>query len=242
MQSRFMQTEDVLISPPLFKKNELKALLTERMKRDHASFRSLALANGVFHFQRPRPFRGYGLKEALHLVFSFTGRTLHASVSSRLNPIHTLTPVYNRGFINPHVDLVAIKNNNSVFPSDETAYRFSRDPETVVAAIDSMFADFNAVGAPYFIARWNELQTNPLINGGIDIIKSWDLNKALLRNELDVQLRKAKLIPSNVRHPLINEIKERLLAIPGQPAESYEGVPRLAFELMELYCNRRIVS
>jgi len=236
-----METE-IIISPPSFKKTETKSLLTERMKRDHPSFRFLTYATGVFHFQRVKAFHDFDLKEALHIVFSIADNTMHASISSRLNPVHTLTPVYNKGFINPHIDLRALKNSNDIFPTPNTAYTFDGARDTMIAMIDEMLHDFAGLALPYFDARSADLQTNHLVNTGIDIIDSWDFDKTMLRNELNIQLRKAKLKVVNLRHPLCNDLKEQLMAVPGQSPDAYHEVPRLAFELMELYCNSRIIS
>ena len=238
-----METEDLILPKlSLFKKTAIKSLLTERMKREHPSFKFLTYATGVFHFQRKRSFRNREIKEALHLVFSIEDRSMRASISSRLNPVHTLTPVYNSGFVNPHVDMLAIRNGNNVYPTDDTAYYCNDDEESLVAMIDQMIADFGSAAVPWFETRWNDLQTNALVNTGLDIIAMWDCDKTMLRNEIRIQLRRAKLIARNIRHPACTELKGRLLAIPAQTPGAYHEIPRLAFELIELYCGCHIIS
>lgn len=238
-----METEILtLSSPSSFKTAEIKSLLTDRMKRSHPSFRFLMAATGVYHFQRLKDFHDYDLKEAVHFVFSMSDASMHVSMSSRLNPVHTLTPVYNNGFINPHVDLGAIVKGDDIFPSPQTAYRFDGTLEGLVPAIDQAIADFSTQGIAYLDARWEKLRTNPLVWKGMQVIDGWDLDKTMLRNELNVQYRKAKLQVANLRHPLCNQLKERLAAVPDQSPEQYKEIPRLAFELMELYCDSRIVS
>jgi hypothetical protein len=238
-----MQLEEIALPKvSVFKKNTLKSLLTERMKQHYPSFKFLTYATGVFHFQRRRAFRGREVKEALHLVFSFEDCTMHASISSRLNPVHTLTPVYNSGFINPHVDMVAMRNGSNVYPSNETAYHCDDDADSLAAMIDQLIADFGSTAIPWFDARWNDLQTNGLVNTGLDIIAAWDLDKTMLRNEIRIQLRRTRLVARNIRHPACTMLKNKLLAIPGQTAEAYHEIPRLAFELIELYCGCHIIS
>ncbi|MEJ0028859.1 MAG: hypothetical protein WDO15_00040 [Bacteroidota bacterium] len=95
---------------------------------------------------------------------------------------------------------------------------------------------------PWFEARWNDLQTNGLVNTGLDIIAAWDLDKTMLRNEIRIQLRRTRLVVRNIRHPACTELKNKLLAIPGQTTEAYHEIPRLAFELIELYCGCHIIS
>lgn len=237
-----METELITLLPPPFKHGEIKSLLTEKVKRSHPSFRFLTAATGVYHFQRIKDFRDFVLKEALHFVFSLSDYSMHMSVSSRLNSVHTLTPVYNNGFINPHVDLVAVMKSNGIFPSPHTSYQSNGTIEDIVPLIDQAIIDFGDHGLTYLDHRWHELRSNALVNTGMDIIDTWDFDKTMLRNELNVQLRKAKLVVTNLRHPICNQLKEQLASIPGQPPEHYKEIPRLAFELMELYCNSRIIS
>jgi hypothetical protein len=236
-------TEDILLpNPRVFKKTAIKSLLTERMKRDHPTFKFLTYATGVFHFQRKRTFRNREVKEALHLVFSPENYSMHASISSRLNPIHTLTPVYNGGLINPHVDMLAIRNGSNVYPTTGTAYHCEDEEDSLIAMIDQMIADFRNAAIPWFENRWTDLQTSQLVNSGLDIIDNWDLDKTMLRNEIRIQLRRAKLVARNIRHPACTELKNKLLAIPGQTPGAYYEIPRLAFELIELYCGCHIIS
>lgn len=239
-----METPEELLlpQPSIFKKTTIKSLLTERMKRDHPTFKFLTYATGVFHFQRKRPFRNREVKEALHLVFSTEDRSMHASISSRLNPVHTLTPVYNSGFINPHVDMLAMRNGNDVYPTSNTAYYCDDDHDSLVAMIDQLIADFGSTAIPWFESRWTDLQINQIVNNGLDIIASWDIDKTMLRNEIRIQLRRAKLVVRNVRHPVCTTLKNKLLATPGQTPEAYYEIPRLAFELIELYCGCHIIS
>ena len=238
-----METEEIFLpKPPIFKKTAIKSLLTERMKRDHPTFKFLTYTTGVFHFQRKRSFRNREIKEALHLVFSAEDYSMHASISSRLNPVHTLTPVYNSGFINPHVDMLAIQNSNNVYPTNDTAYHCDDDQESLTAMIDQVIADFGNAAVPWLENRWTDLQTNQLVNSGLDIIDAWDLDKTMLRNEIRIQLRRAKLVARNVRHPVCTGLRNKLLAIPDQTSEAYHEIPRLAFELIELYCGCHIIS
>jgi hypothetical protein len=237
-----MTTETITLpSPLLFKHTEVKPLLTDRMKKLHPTFRFLTAATGVYHFQRVREFGDYDLKEALHFVFSLRDYSLRVSVSSILNPVHNLTPVYNNGLINPHADLVAIVNNDSIFPSPATAYLHDGTIEGINPIIDQAIADFTTHGLPFLERRWNTLRASALVRTGMEIIDLWEFDKTMLRNELNVQFRKAKQIVANLRHPVCNQLKEQLAAIPGQPPEHHQEIPRLAFELMELYCNSRII-
>lgn len=227
---------------PAFRKSEVKSLLSERMKGQHPSFRFLTYSTGVFHFQRRRIFRQQELKEALHLVFSVDRRNMHASISSRLNPVLTLTPVYNDGFINPHVDLLAIKDGTDVYPHEHFVYGFENRHGAIATMIDQVVEDFGNTAVPWFEKRWEDLHTNPLVNKGFDMLASWDVDKTMLRNELRQQIKKAKFNVKNMKHPVSNDLREKLLALPLPRPEDYDEIPRLSFELLELYCGCQIIS
>lgn len=221
------------------RKSELKPLLVRQMK-EQPDFRFLTFATGVFYFQRKRSFRNYELKEMLHLVYSFTDHTMQASISSRLNPVHTLNPIYNNGLINPHVDLKTLKGSN-VIPGN-ASYSCNGRIDSVREMVKAMVDDFSGIGITWFDQRLKSLESDPMINTGLDFIEDWDFDKTMLGNELQLQLRKAKFRFDRVRHPLINQFKHQLESIGGQSREARQEIPRLAFDLAELYCNRRIAA
>lgn len=237
-----METELLILSESTFKHSEIKLLLTEKMKRFHPSFRFLTAATGVYHFQRIKDFRDYDLREAIHFVFSQVDYSMHVSISSRLNNVHTLTPAYNDGLINPHVDLGALVKHQNVYPSDDTAYHSDGSIDSLTTIINQAIDHFGTEGLSYLESRSDDLQTNALVNIGIDITEMWRHDRTMLRNELSVQLRRAKLMVNKLRHPVCNELKEQLEAIPDLSTQDRQQIPRLAFELMELYCNSRIIS
>ncbi|HMJ70925.1 MAG TPA: hypothetical protein VK508_18620 [Cyclobacteriaceae bacterium] len=224
------------------RKSELKPLLVRQMKLEQPDFRFFTFATGVFHFQRRRDFGDYDLREMLHLVYSFNDRVMQASVSSRLNPVHTLNPIYNNGLINPHIDLIALKAGTDSVPASGMTYQCDGSVDGTRDMVSAVVADFKNSGIRYLDRRWDELQSNPLITAGIEIIKSWDHDRTMLGNELQAQLKKAKFRIDRIRQPLLVDLKVRLESVPGQSHEAKQGIPRLAFDLIELYCSRRIAA
>jgi hypothetical protein len=212
------------------------------MKAEQPNFRFLTFATGVFYFQRLRAFGDYCLREMLHITYSFTDHTMQASVSSRLNPVHALSPIYNDGLINPHVDLFALKSGRDIFPASETCYRCDGSLEGAREMVSIVISDFQTAGIGYLDKRFDDLQSSRLILTGIDIIKSWDHDRTMLGNELQLQLRRAKFRFSRVKQPLLNELRSQLESVPDQQSDARQEIHRLAFDLMELYCNRRIAA
>jgi hypothetical protein len=236
-----METETLITSRPL-RRSELKPLLVRLLKHEQPDFRFLTFATGVFYFQRMRDFGDYYLREMLHITYSFTDRTMQASVSSRLNPVHSLSPIYNDGLINPHVDLFSLKTGRDIFPATETCYRCDGTISGAKEMIGIVISDFRAAGINYLDKRWGDLLSNKLVANGIEVIKSWDNDRTMLGNELQLQLKRAKFRVSRVKQPQLNELKIKLESVPGQSTEARQEIPRLAFDLMELYCNRRIAA
>lgn len=222
-------------------KRELKPILTKQMKQDQPDFRFLTFATSAYYFQRIRLFRDRHLKEMLHIVYSFTDHTMQASVSSRLNPVHTLNPIYNTGLINPHVDLAALKNGISAVAGD-TPYICDGTIDGVRELVRTVVGDFRNTGTRFLDQRLAALESSRLINAGLDFIDEWDFDNTMLGNELQLQLRKAKFKIERVRQPQLNDLRARLEAIARISGEDKQAIPRLAFDLMELYCNRRIAA
>lgn len=237
-----MEEEITLIENRPLKTGEIKTMLTRQVKLELPGFRFLTYATGVYHFQRLRDFGDYDLREVLHAVYSFDDNTMRASVSSRLNFMHALSPIYNDGFINPHADLLALKLNLGIYPRDNTIYHCDGTLDGARSTIAQMVADFKDSGLRYLDTRWESLRSNKLVEAGLHIIDSWDFDKTMLRNEIDKQLRKAKFVIPRLRHPVCTQLKEQLTSIPDQSPEMQHEIPRLAFDLIELYCTSRITS
>lgn len=223
------------------RKTELKPLLVREIKQEQPDFRFLTFATGVYYFQRKRIFRDYDLKEMLHIVYSSADHSMKASVSSRLNPVHTLNPIYNNGLINPHVDLAGLKNVATANAGD-AFYTSDGSIDGVREMIGIVIGDFKDPGVSYLDRRFSALESNALIAAGLDYIKRWDFDKTMLGNELQVQLRKAKFNIDRVRHPLLKQFKAQLESVGGQSPEARQEIPRLVFDLAELYCNRRMAA
>lgn len=223
------------------RRSELKPLLVKQIKQEQPDFRFLTFATSVYYFQRMQRFRDYALREMLHIVYSFGDHTMQASVSSRLNPVHTLNPIYNNGLINPHADLVALKAGADIFPG-KIPYVCDGSVDGVREMVKTVIDDFKNIGNRYFDQRLKDLNSSRMIHAGLDVIEQWDFDKTMLGNELQLQLRKAKFNVSRIRQTQLNQLRERLEAIASRSHEDQKEIPRLAFDLVELYCNRRIAA
>jgi hypothetical protein len=233
-------TSNVTARSRRFDQPELRRMLVKSFKTHQPDFRFLTFATGAYYFQRIRDFYDLDLKELVHIVYDFEKQTMHCSVSSRLNPVYTMSPVYSDGIVNAHVDLVGIKHGYGIYPTDETVYRCDGTIEGARVMVEEMVTDFKSTGLSFLDQRLQELWSNHVVRKGIDIIDGWEYDKTMLKNELIKHMRTAKNNPARLKHPMVNAFREQLMAVPNTPASLRSKIPVLTFELLELYCNNRI--
>jgi hypothetical protein len=224
------------------RRTEIKALLVSQMKQQQPDFRFLTFATGVYYFQRLRDVADYDLREMFHILYSFDDHTMQASVSSRLNPVYAFSPMYNDGLINPHVQLSALKPGPGSSGNLPVSYQCDGSLAGAREMIRVVIEDLGGTGVPFLDIRWQALRDNRLLKTGLKIIDAWEYDKTMLGNELQLQLRRAKFRIARLKQPVLNDLREQLESIPGQTAGSKDEIPRLAFDLLELYCNRRIAA
>jgi hypothetical protein len=63
-------------------------------------------------------------------------------------------------------------------------------------------------------------------------------NKENLKNEFENQLKNGGYLISSIKHSIYNDLKENLQSITGESRGSRKEIPRLAYELLELYTIR----
>lgn len=235
-----METQIDIIPDRFARRGEIKNLIVAEMKKQLPEFRLLTHSTGVQYFQRSREYLGHELHEVFHIVPSYNDARIACSVSSRLNEIHALSPLYDQGFINPHVDISSLRNGGSMVEEQLAWYRHKGTLDSVIKSIAIVVYDCRTVGIPWLDRRWSALHTERLVRFGIHAIELWDHDTTMLKNELELQLRKAKGIPTAIRHPVFNELKNQLIKVAGRPMYDKEKVERLTFDLLELYCRKKI--
>ncbi len=215
-----------------------KSILTRSLRTERSDFKFMCFATGVYHFFRLREFHDYDIREMLHVVYSFDEKKMQCSVSSRLNQVHLLSPIYNDGVVNPHADLLAIKRGRSFFPEANVSYGCDGTEGGAWSMVQGMLHDFKTVALPWYDERFDQLRANPLLRAGLRELDAWEMDKAILKNELSKQLRKANHQLDRVRNPLFNELVKVMSDI--SPHEPMGNLRRTALELVELYCEARI--
>ncbi len=215
-----------------------KSILTKSVRAERSDFKFMCFATGVYHFYRLREFHDFNMREMLHVVYFFDERRMQCSLSSRMNAIHLLSPVYNDGVVNPHADLLAIKRGRSFFPEKNVAYGCDGSEGGAWSMVQGMLHDFKTFGIPWFEQRFEELKASALVRAGLRELDAWELDKAILKNDLCKHMRRVHHRVEKLRHPIFHELVNSMST--AAPLEPMSNVRRTALELVELYCEGTI--
>jgi F0F1-type ATP synthase membrane subunit b/b' len=90
---------------------------------------------------------------------------------------------------------------------------------------------------PYLDKRLVQLEKDEFIKTGIIYISNLKKEPQQLKNELKLELKKADYIVSKIQHPNYIELRELLIKIKGGTKEYRQNILKLAYELLELYCQ-----
>jgi hypothetical protein len=189
--------------------------------------------NSCYTFQRTQVFGKYIVYETLHICFTLKGKNFSCSIATSLNPIQSNS--YNSGLITLHKDLITIKKKKNALTIDEAYYFHNGQIDTTTKAVTQIIRDYENYGIPFLNQQLVRLNENEIIKVGLEYIDSLNTDKNLLKDEIENQLTKGGYLLSSIKHPLYEDLKERLLAITGQSREDRQLIRKTAFELLELY-------
>jgi hypothetical protein len=225
---------------PLLNEEGMKEFLINEMKREFTDFQFLSYQNKCFTFQRIRSFKGFNVYEAFHLFWSFEDQNFCCSVASRLNPEYIHSNQYNSGLINPHVDLIVLKKKVNAVRMEQTVYFFRNTRlKTVREVIQQIIKDYKFFGINFLDRQQRKRDYSLYLSHGLAFLSELTIDKSALKREIEDYLHNGRNWISSVKSPAYENLKERLRQIPGQSREERKNIPRLAFDLIELYCVQR---
>ena len=224
---------------PELKKGEIKSILLNQANVDSPDFFYTTFKNGCYTFQRLRLYNELTVYETLHIAFGLKDRNFSCSVASRLNPFYIDSNSYNGGLINPHVDLIALKTSKGGIPIEEAYYFHNGRINTTTRIVKQIFGDFTSFGIQFFDRHFQRLNNNQIVNAGLENIKILQYDRARLQSEINTQLKTGGQLISSIKHPVYIQLKENLQSIPAQTREDRQEIPRLAYELLELYWSTK---
>lgn len=219
---------------PELKKGEIKGILIDSFKRHLPEFEFGNYKSSEYNFQRTRNHRGFTIWEALHVMFSLGNKNFACSVSSRINKTYRSSKSYNVGLINPHVDLVTLKEGTGVVAIEEAYYFHNGKLSTTAKVVEQICNDFVAYGVPFLDKQYSCLRSNSIVKAGLDYIQQLQIDGRKLQSEINNELKQCGYVASRLTHPVYRNLKETLQSIGNQTREDRQKIPGLACELLEL--------
>jgi hypothetical protein len=104
--------------------------------------------------------------------------------------------------------------------------------------VKEIFGDFKKYGQPFLDKQVKRLVSNSIVKRGFDYIDDLQIDKQKLKSEITEELNKGGLLLSSIKHPIYNDLKEKLQSVSGQSKYDRQKIPKTAHELLELYWTR----
>lgn len=223
---------------PELKRGEIKQILIQTANELMPGFEFIAYKNSCYSFQRLRKAGSLTIYEILHVVFTLKDKNFACSIASLLNPGHIFLNSYNSGLINMHKDLKVLRHNTGVLNIQDAYYFHNGRVKTTTRTVREIFQDYNKYGLPFLDKQIEKFQTNAIIIEGLNFINSLDLDKQILKKEIEFEINEGKLLLSSIKHPIYVGLKEKLLGVNGQSKEDRQQIRKTAYELLEIYWSR----
>jgi len=75
-----------------------------------------------------------------------------------------------------------------------------------------------------------------LLNAGLDYVSRLNAERVPLKKSLEDEINLVKFY-SSIKNPIYTELKGFLLTVPNSTREERKKISKLAYELLEFYCN-----
>ena len=223
---------------PELKKGEIKQILIQIANELMPDFEFIAYKSSCYSFQRLRKTGSLTIYETLHILFTLKDRNFACSIASSLNPEYIFANPYNNGLINPHIDLKVLRHKKGALKITDAYYFHNGQVRTTSATVREIFQDYNKYGLPFLDKQFERYQTNEIIKKGLNFIDNLNLDKEVLRKEIEYEINEGKLRLPSIKHPIYLALKEKLLDLNGQSKEDRQQIPKTAYELLEIYWSR----
>ncbi len=220
---------------PELKRGQIKTILTEQVSKVLLDFEFKVYKGNEYRFVRIRNFRNYKLTETLHILFGLKDKNFACSISSSLNSDYADSNSYNTGLINPHTDLIVLKKGTGAISIDEAYYFHNGRVMTTTKVVEQIIKDYKDFGIPFLDKQYKRLTESQIINVGLDYIEGLTVDKKILKREIEESLSVSGQRFAVVRHPIHDDLKDKLLAVSGLTKEDRQKIGKLTFELLQLY-------
>ncbi len=236
IKSRIERKDD---SPEL-KRGQVKQILISEFEQELPEFDFLEYKNGCYTFEKIRTINSRNVFEHFHIIFSLKDRNFSCSVASRINRNYLNSNSYNTGLINPHIDLIVLKKGTGVIPVKEAYYFHNGQVNTTTETIRQIIKDFERSGQQFLEKQEKQLKNSKLLKVGFEFIDQLDVDKEKLNEELENDLKSGGHLISSIKNKTYLKLKAELQNVKGiTDEETRKNIPKLAYELLELYCEEK---
>lgn len=216
------------------KPGEIKGILICTAARFLPDFKYLMYQKG-YYFQRERSVLGMEVAEIICIQFSLKGHTMDCNMGSFLNRQKIFDQNYSSSLINPTECLKFYKNQTKTLPLEKSCYLHNGRVLGTERAVEEIFDDCRKYGLQFFDKQMQNLKSNPLVLRGLEYISHLKADKKQLQTELETELRQGDYNLGQIHHPVYIELKESLQHLQGIDRETRKRIPKLAYDLLELY-------
>jgi hypothetical protein len=223
---------------PELKNGEIKQILIRSANEILPDFEFLAYKKRCYIFQRLRYVNELRVYETLNIFFSLQEKIFACQIASRLNPEYVFINDYNIGLINPCRDLKVLRHNRGILNYKDAYYFHDGQVETTKIIVNEIFSDYKKYGLPFLNQQLYRLKSNAIIGCGLEYIDNLQTDKENLQKEITKELNECELLLSRLKHPIYLDIKAKMRSISGQSKDDRGLIPKLSYELLELYWTR----
>lgn len=221
---------------PELKRGEVKSILIDKFNKYLPEFEFSRYKNNQYNFQRVRGHKGFKIWETLHVLFLLKDKNFSCSVASRLDPTKIDSRSYDTGLINPHVDLITSKKGTGAVSIEEAYYFHNGHIQTTTEVVDEICRDYVQYGLPFLDKQYERIKNHDLINAGFDYLLQLSMDKDDLKAQLQDDLKQAGFLFAGLKHSIYLDFKNHLQSIGGQTNDDRKQIPRLSFDLLNIYC------
>jgi hypothetical protein len=221
----------------ILKRGQIKGILIDNFMKILPEFTFLSYKNNTYYFQRLRQFDKFVISEVFHILFTMNSKIFDCGVASRLDKSLITLNTYDTGFINPHINLIVIKTDKMSHPYHEAYYFHDGTVINAIKKSEQILNDFKEYGVPFLNKQYERLLNSKIVNLGLNFISNLNIDKIVLNENIENYLTNNNYSISAIENPLYIELKTQLLAIPNETNEERKKIPKLAYDLLKLYCS-----
>jgi hypothetical protein len=224
------------------KSGQIKNIINDEIQKELNQFSFKKYQNGFYYYQSVTEYEGHEIRNTLHIGFSLKERNFQCSISSCFNRTYDFEHQYNTGPLNPHIDLIALVKKTGIIKIEESAYFHNGKLNTTTQIVRNIVEDYKKEGINFLNRRMSALKNDQFMRIGLNFIDNLNVDPTDLKRDLCERSKEVKYRVSRVNNPLFEELKLIFIKTEGGEKEYRQRLPKLAYELLEYYCDKRIAK